>query len=643
MGARLRSGSLFTRLLTGLLICLVGSSMRALAAPVEVAGDWIGGFEGADGPVFITAHFETHGDALAGLMGIPTRNDRQIELQHIAVGDATLSFDLPVRIGDLRFEGSRRERRVSGRVKQNGAVRAFELIKLEPISAETTKAIGGDYVLGPGRVVLVSNTSGALLYLDSEVNRMGVLYSIGDDTFVAGPSLVAGYPIELTVTFERDIDGAVSGLIWQPTAGKRLRAPRKAFYAIEEVGFNNGDIHLAGALLRPLTPGPHPAIVMLHGSGPATRDSMQPFADIFARNGIAVLLHDKRGTGGSTGNWARATFDDLAGDALAAVEYLKSRRDINPRQIGLQGTSFGGWVAPLAASRSRDVAFVIVESAPAISPLEHERMRVRSQLHADGFGPEIVVRALAFMDQKFEVARTGQGWSKLEEATKRAEGEGWLSYVNPPTSLESLQWNWTNLLSYDPRPALEKLTCPILVLYGQLDTIVSPSENRRRMEAALKRAGNRDATIKVFEKANHGFFAAITGGRREGPSLKGLVPGYLQTRVDWLQRHVNSSADDVATAGGGRCHHLVPPPPPPDPRSVRPGRTGTCGFLERARADAFVAFCLGSRARDVLSLRPRTRSVLPRFTSGSRALLRPARRPDLSPTDSLCRRIPALC
>jgi fermentation-respiration switch protein FrsA (DUF1100 family) len=145
------------------------------------------------------------------------------------------------------------------------------------------------------------------------------------------------------------------------------------------------------------------------------------------------------------------------------------------------------------------------------------------------------------MEQKFEVARTGEGWTKLEEATQRATAEGWISYVNPPSSLESLQWNWTNLLSYDPRPALEKVTCPILVLYGKLDTIVSPSENRRRMESALEHAGNRDATIKVFDKANHGFFAAITGGRREGPSLKGLVPGYLQTRVDWVRQHVTDS------------------------------------------------------------------------------------------------------
>jgi pimeloyl-ACP methyl ester carboxylesterase len=545
--------------------CMACVSARSFAGPIEVDGDWIGGFESYDGAVFITAHFDTRGDALSGLIGIPTRDDRRVELQRVSADASTLSFDLPSRSGNLRFEGSRRDRHVSGRVHQGNAARRFELFKLEPISTETVNAVTGDYVLAPGRVVLITSSSGSLLYLDQQDNRLGVLYAIGDNTYISGPSLISGFPIELTVSFERDADGAVTGLTWKPTGKSPQRAPKQAFYATESVGFNNGDVHLAGTLLRPLTPGPHPAIVMLHGSGPATRDTLRPFADAFARNGIAVLLHDKRGTGSSTGNWTRATFDDLAGDALAAVEYLKTRSDINPRQIGLQGTSFGGWVAPLAASRSRDVAFVIVESAPAVSPLEHERQRVRSQLRADGFAPEVIARALAFMDDKFEVAKTGQGWAKLEETMKRADSEAWMAYVNPPTSLESLQWNWKYLLSYDPQPALEKLTCPVLVLYGQLDTIVSPSENRRRMEAALKRAGNHDATIKVFEKANHGFFAAITGGRREGPSLKGLVPGYLQTRVDWLRQHLQTSgADDVASTGA----------PLPLPTIIQPSGSG---------------------------------------------------------------------
>ncbi len=526
--------------------CVSWAASQAIAAPVNLDGDWIGGFETYDGPVFVTAHFDEKGSTLTGNMGVPMRDDQRVALENVAERDAHVSFELPSRNGNLKFEGNRKDRRVSGHVHQGNAARDFELIKLTPVTPDLMAAVTGDYELSPGRVLLITQTNGSLLYLDQEANRIGMLYAVDANTFISGPSLVAGYPVETTVTFDRAADGHVSSLIWKPTKGAAQRAMKKEFYSTEEVIFPSGDIHLAGTLLKPLTPGPHPALVMLHGSGPATRDSLAPFADIFARNGIAVLIHDKRGTGGSTGNWNRATFDDLASDALAAVAYLKTRPEINAKQIGLQGTSFGGWVAPLAASRSSDVAFVIVESAPAVSPLEHERLRVRAQLHADGFSPDVVVRALAFMDRKFEVARTGQGWQKLEDAMKRANDEGWLSYVNPPSSLESLQWNWTYLLSYDPRPALEKVTCPILVLYGQLDTIVPAAENREKMEAALKRAGNHDTTIKVFEKANHGFFAAITGGRREGPSLKGLVPGYLQARVDWLRQHVPAGTDAAA-------------------------------------------------------------------------------------------------
>jgi hypothetical protein len=314
MRARLTLGTLVT--------CLAWVSSQALAAPVNVDGDWIGGFESYDGPVFVTAHFDAHGDALSGLLGIPIRDDLHIELQHVSLNNTTLTFDLPSRSGSMRFEGSRRDRRVSGRVHQGSATRPFELIKLEPVSADTIKAISGDYVLGPGRVVLISTASGNPIYLDQEANRLGMLYAIGGDTFVSGSSLVSGYPIELTVSFERGLDGSVTGLVWQPTGGKPQRAPKRAFYTTEEVGFENGGTHLAGTLLAPVTPGPHPAIVMLHGSGPSTRESLQPFADVFARNGIAVLLHDKRGTGASTGNWTHATFDDLASDAIAAVEYL---------------------------------------------------------------------------------------------------------------------------------------------------------------------------------------------------------------------------------------------------------------------------------------------------------------------------------
>lgn len=537
-----------------LALFLIRASIATAAPPTAIEGDWIGGFDGQDGAVFIAARFTPEGETLRGEVDLPLRGDHKVPLAHVAASDSKLSFEIPGAHGNLRFEGRRQNSVISGSVRQMRSSSRFELFKVTPVSDAMLNEIAGDYELEPGRVILVARSPQGALYLDHTGGRMGLLYAIGERTFVSGPSLVAGYPVELTVTFDRAEHGGVPAMTWEARGQPARRAVRKTYYTTEPIRVPSGDANLGASLLLPVGPGPHPAVVMIHGSGPVTRDVLLPYADVFARNGIAVLIHDKRGTGTSTGNWARATFDDLAGDALAGVAYLKRHPEINARQIGLQGSSLGGWVAPLAASRSADVAFVIVESAPALSPIEHERLRVRSQLRADGFGPMEVAHALQFMDQKFDVARTGQGWDRLQEAAGRAAQAGWLAYVNPPTSLESLQWHWANVLSYDPVPALERLTCPVLVLYGGLDTIVPASENRKRMERAFARGGLRDVTIKVFDQANHGFFAAITGGKREAGGLKGLVPGYLDTRVDWLRQRVNVSVASSAPAG-------TPPPP----------------------------------------------------------------------------------
>jgi pimeloyl-ACP methyl ester carboxylesterase len=594
-----------------LALFLIHSSMAAAATPATVEGDWIGGFDAQDGTVFISARLERKGETLTGEIDLPVRGDRKIPLQNISANDSRLSFEVPGAGGNLLFEGRHQNGKMSGSVRQARSSSRFELIKLFTATSETIAQIAGNYELAPGRVILIARSASGAIYLDHAANRMGVLYPIGERTFVSGPSLIAGFPVELTVTFDeppvapmptlraddaagagagdgsgegagngagtdKRVNGGPSdsgeaaawsiasggsmvrmvpgdysapkasvspGLTWHVKGQAPLRAVRKTFYTTTPVRYASGSTSLSGSLLTPLGPGPHPAIVMIHGSGAVTRDALMPYADVFVRNGIAVLIHDKRGTGSSTGNWARASFDDLAGDALAGVKLLKGRPEINPAQIGLQGTSLGGWVAPLAASRSADVAFVIVESAPALTPLEHEKLRVRSQLRADGFNPPAVMQALAFMDQKFDVARTGKGWDRLQSSMTRNAQSGWMSYVNAPTSLESLQWHWDNVLSYDPLPALEKLTCPVLVLYGELDTIVPADENKKRMEAVLKRSGTRDTTIKVFERANHGFFEAINGGKREAAGLKGLVPGYLDSRVAWLRQRVN-----VATA-----------------------------------------------------------------------------------------------
>ena len=532
----------------------LGLACRAAAyaepAPPWVDGDWIGGFEGRDGTVFMSAHFSAEGEQINGRLDLPTRGDVNVSIGHIDATDQGLSFEVAGAEANLLFEGRRREsNRVTGNVRQATASTRFELIKLARLSPGTLDAVAGNYEIEPGHVLLVARGPAGLLYLDDHAGRFGSLFPVDERTLVAGPSVMAGYPVDLTVTFERTASGAVDAITWQRRGAAPQRAVRRVFYRTEQVGFQSGDVRLSGTLVLPNGPGPHPAVVMIHGSGPATRDALRPWADMYARRGVAVLIHDKRGTGASTGNWARASFEELAGDALAGAAFLRARPEINGRQIGLHGMSLGGWVAPLAASRApNDVAFVIVESAPVLTPREHERLRVEQQMRADDFTPEQVARAVAFMDQKFEVARTGEGWDRLLVTMGRVGREGWLPYVNAPTTLESLQWNWTHVLSYDPLPALERLRCPVLVLYGGLDRIVPATHSSERMEAILRKAGNRDTTVRVFKGANHAFLEAVTGGRREGPSLRGFVAGYFDAHVAWLTSRVDI-LESVPAAG----------------------------------------------------------------------------------------------
>ena len=224
------------------------------------------------------------------------------------------------------------------------------------------------------------------MYVDYDSGRTGALFAVGRDEFVAGPSVSTGYPVMIRLRVERDAADRGQRITYE-RKGQAVQAVRRQFYSEVPVRYASGEVSIAGSLLLPAAAGPHPAVVMIHGSGAVTRDTLRPFADHFARNGVAVLITDKRGTGASTGRWARATFDDLADDALAGVQYLRSRTDIQASAIGLHGMSLGGWVAPLAAVKSRDVAFVIVESAPVMTPREHERLRVETTMRAESWVP----------------------------------------------------------------------------------------------------------------------------------------------------------------------------------------------------------------------------------------------------------------
>lgn len=311
-------------------------------------------------------------------------------------------------------------------------------------------------------------------------------------------------------------------------------------YKQEEVRFRNGNVTLSGTLTIPSTRGSNPAIVFTHGGGPDTRDAARFLADHFARRGVASLIYDKRGVGASAPelDWGRSSFDDLAGDALAGIQLLKTRKEINSRKIGLYGPSNGGWTVEKAAARSNDVAFIIVNSGGGVPSWESEVFRVEAETRAEGFSENEIKEAVAFMRQKFEVARTGQGWEQFQALIEKSRKERWFRFVAAPRSLERLREAWAGQFSYDPYADLQRLRIPVLGLFGELDTEVPAKQIADRTRKALRGGKSRDYTIKEFPDAGHGIMVFPEGGKPW--RFFGFADGYMDLLTDWVLGHVKS-------------------------------------------------------------------------------------------------------
>ena len=340
--------------------------------------------------------------------------------------------------------------------------------------------------------------------------------------------------------------------------------PEPLPYAEEEVTFHNADITLAGTLTLPESGAPHPAVVMITGSGPQNRDEelfgFKPFhliADHLTRNGIAVLRFDDRGVGGSTGSVSEATTEDFARDVLAAVDFLKNRSDIDPERIGLIGHSEGGIVAPLASSMSDDVAFMVLMAGTSVSGAEILIEQGALIMRASGATEADMEKQIAFQKRTFEAIRSGDGWDELaadlETRLRESIAEMPDSQRNAITDVDAyidaqiqaqltaLQTPWLRyFLDYDPAVTLRTIDTPILALFGELDLQVPPAQNRGPLEQALRDGNHPDYTVRVLPRANHLFITATTGSPTEYATLeKVFVPEFLPLITEWILERVS--------------------------------------------------------------------------------------------------------
>lgn len=319
---------------------------------------------------------------------------------------------------------------------------------------------------------------------------------------------------------------------------------------------------LAGTLTLPPGRGPFPAAVLISGSGPQDRDETvfghRPFlvlADALTRRGIAVLRMDDRGVGRSTGTFAGATDDDFVGDTLAGVAYLAARPDIDHRAIGLIGHSEGGLVAPKAAARSRDVAFVVLLEAPGV-PLRRVLAEQSALiLRAGGAGEEAVAaaaetqkRCFAVLDREQDPAKARAAivevlWSGVPGRDTLSSDERKAMQTAFAGEAARLTSPWLrDLLDYDPATALARVRCPVLAVGGGKDLQVPAKENLAAIAAALKSGGNRDVTVEELPGLNHLLQPAGTGAPSEYATIETTIaPEALRLIGDWVLAHVPAS------------------------------------------------------------------------------------------------------
>jgi hypothetical protein len=256
------------------------------------------------------------------------------------------------------------------------------------------------------------------------------------------------------------------------------------------------------------------------GSGAQSRAdwSLRSHAYALVESGIACLVYDKRGTGGSTGSYEQATFHELARDANAAVGALRKRADMRRDAVGLMGISQGGWISAIAAHHQPGPDFVVFMEAPARSLFEQDIDRVRYEMTAEGFSTGAVDSALAHARLYFDVVRGDAPWFALKHSTATARTSTWADYVSLPASKDDTDMQWWRRSDYDPRDHLRTLPVPALVILGEHDPAVPPAENRPLFERYLGAAGV-GHEIHVVPDLYHATatYHTLEGGRWDWP------------------------------------------------------------------------------------------------------------------------------
>ena len=261
----------------------------------------------------------------------------------------------------------------------------------------------------------------------------------------------------------------------------------------EKVSFKSGEESISGILIKPNSGDNLPVVVFQQGSGNFAFDGYENEAwgphkfyieDVLLTQGYAVLYCNKRGLGGSTGNWRKNDFYGRAADAYAAIEYLKTRPEVDANRIGVSGHSQGGWVAQIVAAEHDDVAFIICLAGPTVGVKEQIYSNDKFQFECEGYEG-------AKLKKKIEKRK-----KSLDKSYKLGKNSGIIGAAK----------HLYLIFDYDNDEVLKSIKCPTLLLFAEFDINVDPNENIDHFNQVFENKIPKNIAIKTMPKGQHGFY-----------------------------------------------------------------------------------------------------------------------------------------
>lgn len=415
----------------------------------------------------------------------------------------------------------------------------------------------GAYRFDDGTLVVIGPRDTTGLRFKLMNGNTGALWPTDENgNFEGGEGWAQREPVTNRVQFQRNSAGDVVGLTWQRSAGDKspngnaTRVPLRE----ETVTFASGELTLRGKLILPEGQGPFPVMIPVHGS--EAYSAVEHYSDpyIYAANGIAAFIYDKRGTGGSEGSYTQ-NFHVLSDDTVAAVQYVRKRPEIQGENVHLAGYSQGGWIAPLAALKDGHIRSIFVAYGVAVPVLGEDRWGYVYALQQHGFGEKDIAEVDSVAAILGDIFDRGENrWSDLSRALRQARSKPWFetaknsdSIVGVVASSEMPLWAMRSYMwwkygrsdqpyidrLYDPVQTLAKLDVPSLWVFAGED---SSAPTQWSIDALSKlQADQKPIEYFIYPDAEHGIlrFEQKAGGERV---ILGYEADYFRQQLDWFRK-----------------------------------------------------------------------------------------------------------